>query len=438
MPPLMLSRRFAPLFWCQFFAAFNDNFLKTALVFLILFQVASQDSEALITAASAVFIAPFFFLSGLAGELADRFDKARMAQAVKFAEIFIAGLSVYGYELQSIPIMFVALAGFGINAALFGPVKYGILPDHLPRERLPTANALIEGATFIAILTGTIAAGLAARDGRDTVLFGALVMAFSLACWLSALVIPPSGQGAPHLKVRANIAASTIAMFRYLRSDRRLWWGALVTSWFWVVGIVVLSLLPPLIKNLIGGNEDAVTACLALFSIAVGIGSGIAAKIARGRIVLKTTLVGAILLALFALDLGFAGYGSAAATVLREPNVALTSGLGLRAAIDLFGMAVAGGLFIVPVFAAVQAWSDVAYRARTIAAVNVLNAAFMTAATLLVAVLQKFGVTLPVLFLLLGTASSLVALAIWKTMPIPEPSSSAKADDPVNTDFSAQ
>ncbi len=209
MPPLMLSRRFAPLFWCQFFAAFNDNFLKTALVFLILFQMAGDNSDALITLASAVFIAPFFFLSGLAGELADRFDKARMAQVVKFAEMFIAGLSVYGYEHHSIAIMFVALAGFGVMSALFGPVKYGILPDHLRREELPAGNALVEGATFIAILTGTITAGLAARDGGDIVLFGALVMAFALACWLSALLIPPTGQGAPQLKVRANIAAST-------------------------------------------------------------------------------------------------------------------------------------------------------------------------------------------------------------------------------------
>jgi acyl-[acyl-carrier-protein]-phospholipid O-acyltransferase/long-chain-fatty-acid--[acyl-carrier-protein] ligase len=262
-------------------------------------------------------------------------------------------------------------------------------------------------------------------------------MAFSLACWVSALLIPPSGQGAPRLAVRANIAASTIAMFRYLRSDRRLWWGALVTSWFWVVGIVVLSLLPPLVKTLIGGNEDAVTVCLALFSIAVGIGSGLAAFIAQGRIVLKTTLVGAVLLALFALDLGFAGYGTAAATVLYEPNVALTSGLGLRAAIDLTGMAVAGGLFIVPVFAAVQAWSDVAHRARTIAAINVLNAAFMTAATVLVATLQKFGTTVPTLFLLVGAACALVALAIWRTMPASEASFPAKAGDSANTNVEA-
>ena len=199
-PPLLLSRRFAPLFACQFFAAFNDNFLKTALVFLILFR-AGDNSGALITLASAVFIAPFFFLSGLAGQLADRHDKARVAQVVKFVEMFVAGLSVLGYMRHSLPILFAALSGFGVLAALFGPIKYGILPDHLRREQLPAGNALIEGATFIAILAGTIVGGLASRDGGDAVLFAALVMGFALACWLSALLIPPSGKGAPHLNV---------------------------------------------------------------------------------------------------------------------------------------------------------------------------------------------------------------------------------------------
>jgi len=413
--PLLLSRRFAPLFWCQFFAAFNDNFLKTSLVFLILFG--AQGGEALITLASAIFIAPYFFLSALGGELADRYDKARVAQWLKFVEIFIAGIAVWGYAQSSLPILFTALAGFGVLAALFGPLKYGILPDHLAREKLPAANALVEGATFIAILTGTSVAGLAARGGGNVTTFGLLVMGFSLACYVAARLIPPSGEGAPHLKVSFNIATSTAAMIRHLRADPRLWWGAMVTSWFWLVGIVVLSLLPPLIKTLVGGNEATVTAFLALFSIAVGVGSGLAAVIARGRIVLRTTLVGAVLLGLFALDLGLATVGASAASAPQGPGVVLTSTLGLHAAVDLAGMAIAGGLFIVPAFAAVQAWSDADYRARTVAAVNVLNAAFMTGATVVVAILQEFGVAVPMLFLGIGTATLGVALAIWQTMP---------------------
>lgn len=413
----MLSRRFAPLFWCQFFAAFNDNFLKTALVFVVLFHSDARDSEALITFASAVFIAPFFLLSALGGELADRYDKARVAQRLKLTEILVATLAAWGYVQASLPLLYVALLGFGILAALFGPIKYGILPDHLRREQLPTANALVEGATFVAILLGTITGGLAARGEGSHVFFAALVIGFAIACWLSALLIPATGEGAPHLKVTANLVASTAAMIRHLRADPRLWWGAMVTSWFWLVGIVVLSLLPPLIKTMIGGNEVTVTVYLALFSVAVGAGSSLAAAIARGRIVLKTTLAGAVLIGIFALDLGNAMLGSAPAASAQGPAAVFASALGIRAAVDLFGLAVAGGLFIVPAFAAVQAWSDAAYRARTVAAVNVLNAAFMTGATVVVALLQKYGATVPMLFLLVGATTLLVALTIWKTMP---------------------
>ena len=417
MPPLLLSRRFAPLFACQFFAAFNDNFLKTALVFLILFRSGGSDAEALITLASAIFIAPYFFLSGLGGEIADRYDKARVAQVIKFVEMFVSALALVGYAYQSVPILFVALGGYGMLGALFGPIKYGILPDHLKREQLPAGNALVEGATFIAILTGTIVGGIATRGGGDVLAFAVLILGFALACWISSLLIPPTGTGAPHLRINANIAASTAAMIRYLRADPRLWWGAMVTSWFWLVGIIVLSLLPPLIKTLIGGDEQTVTAYLALFSIAVGVGSGLAAAIAHGRIVLKTSLVGCVLLGLFALALGAATFGATPPATPQAPAAVFTSPLGIVAAIALCGLAVSGGLFIVPAFAAVQAWSDADHRARTVAAVNVLNAAFMTGATVLVALMQKFGATVPVLFALTGVATLVVAVAIWRTMP---------------------
>ena len=413
----MLSRRFAPLFWCQFFAAFNDNFLKTALVFVVLFHLSPRNAEALITLASAIFIAPYFFLSALGGELADRYDKAQVARRLKFVEIFVAALAAWGYVQASLPLLYGALFGFGVLAALFGPIKYGILPDHLRREQLPTGNALVEGATFVAILLGTITGGLAARGEGSHALFAALVVGFAIACWLSARLIPATGEAAPDLRISANIAMSTGAMVRHLRADPRLWWGAMVTSWFWLVGIVALSLLPPMIKTLIGGNEDTVTAYLAIFTIAVGAGSGLAAAIARGRIVLRTTLVGAVLLGIFAIDLGVATLGTTPVESPQGPAVVFASGVGIRAAVDLCGLAIAGGLFIVPAFSAVQAWSGVDYRARTIAAVNVLNAAFMTGATILVAVMQKFGATIPTLFLLIGALTLLVALVIWKTMP---------------------
>jgi len=414
---LMTTRRFAPLFWCQAFSAFGDNFLKTALVFLILFQVGAADSGALIQLAGATLIVPFFFLSGIGGELADRYDKAVVAQRLKLFEIGVAALAVAGFAFHSLILLFLAVFLFGVIASLFGPIKYGILPDHLAREELTKGNALVEGGTFLAILIGTIVAGFAARGGGEPIHFAWLMMVSAAACWIASLYIPRTGEGAPNLTINPNIAASTIGLIKYVRAEPRLWWGALVASWFWLVGAVVLSLLPPLVTYEIGGTEGVVTLFLTIFSVAVAIGSGLAAWLAHGRIVLLPTLIGGVLLGVFALDLGW----TASALVHPANPVDITnyfsSPHSIHVAIDLAGLAIAGGLFIVPTFAAVQAWAGTDHRARVVAAVNVLNAAFMVVGALVFGLLQKLGFGTPILFALIGVANLIVAVMIGRTMP---------------------
>jgi acyl-[acyl-carrier-protein]-phospholipid O-acyltransferase / long-chain-fatty-acid--[acyl-carrier-protein] ligase len=414
---LMTTRRFAPLFWCQFFSAFNDNFLKNALVILILFRLGGGHAGELISLAAAVFIAPFFFLSGLGGQLADRFDKAVVARRLKLAEIAVAGLAVAGFATQSLVLMFCALGLFGVIASLFGPIKYGILPDHLAREELPAGNALVEGATFLAILLGTIAGSIAAQGGKSPVPFGALIVAFALACWGASLMIPRTGQAAPELRIDPNIARSTGSLIALLRADPRLWWGGIVASWFWLVGAVVLSLLPPLVKDVLGGDEWALNTYLGVFSIAIAVGSGLASWLAHGRIILLPTLIGAIIIGAFALDLGFATFGATPATEPLGVWAMLGSARGLHVAIDLAGLAIGGGLFIVPTFTAVQAWAGADRRARVVAAVNVLNAAFMVVGTLAIGAIEFAGVGTPTLFLLIGGANFAVAVAVGRTMP---------------------
>ncbi|MBX9841932.1 MAG: acyl-[ACP]--phospholipid O-acyltransferase [Xanthobacteraceae bacterium] len=416
--PLMTSRRFAPLFWCQFFSAFSDNFLKNALAFLIVFHIGGSLADPLTQLAAAVFIAPYFFLSALGGQIADRFDKATIAQRLKLAEIGVALLAVIGFVTHSVPILFVALFGFGVIGSLFGPIKYGILPDLLQRSELPKANALVEGATFLAILLGTIVGGLAAKDGGDPASFAGLMIVFALLCWGSSLLIPKVGSGAPDLVISKNIASSTVELINHLRSDRRLWWGALVTSWFWLVGAVVLALMPTLVKKTLGGNEDVVTIYLAVFSVAVAVGSGLAAWLASGRIVILPTLIGAVGLSLFALDLGWATWGMPLKLEQVGVSAVFSSAQGIRMAIDLAGLAISGGLYIVPTFAAVQAWAGADRRARVIAAVNVLNAAFMVGGTVVVALLQfLFQLTAPGVCLLVGLCTLAVAILIGRTMP---------------------
>jgi acyl-[acyl-carrier-protein]-phospholipid O-acyltransferase/long-chain-fatty-acid--[acyl-carrier-protein] ligase len=415
---LLLTRRFAPLFWCQFFSAFSDNFLKNALVFLLVYALAGSAADALTQLAAAIFIAPYFFLSALGGEVADRFDKARVAQRLKLAEIAVAVVAVIGFAVHSVLILFIALFLYGVIGSLFGPIKYGILPDHLARSELPTGNALVEGATFIAILLGLIVGGMAAKGGGDPTSFALLMIVFSLACWGSSLLIPPTGEAAPDLAIRWNIAASTWDLLKHLRDDRRIWWGAMVTSWFWLVGAVVVGLLVPLVKNVLGGAEEVGETCLAVFSVSIAIGSGLAAWLAAGRIILLPTLIGAVLIGLFSIDLGWSTTGVAPIPGLTGYFSLFTTGRGLHVAIDLAGLAIAGGLFIVPTFAAVQAWAGADRRARVIAAVNVLNAAFMAGSTVAVAALQwATGLGTPGVFIMLGVAGLGVAFVIGRTMP---------------------
>jgi len=413
----MTTRRFAPLFWCQAFSAFGDNFLKTALVFLILFQVGAEDSGALIQLAGATLIVPFFFLSGIGGELADRYDKALVARRLKLFEIAVAAIAVAGFAFHSLILLFLAVFLYGVIAALFGPIKYGILPDHLRREELTKGNAYIEGGTFLSILLGTIVAGLAARGGGDIIHFAWLMMVTVTASWIASLYIPRTGERAPNLHINPNIAASTIDLIKYVRAEPRLWWGALVASWFWLVGAVVLSLLPTLVTYDIGGSEGVVTLFLTIFSVAVAIGSALAAWLAHGRIVLLPTLVAGVLLGIFAIDLGW----TASALVHPPLPVDITnyfsSPHAIHIAVDLAGLAIAGGLFIVPTFAAVQAWAGEDHRARVVAAVNVLNAAFMVVGALVFGLLQKLGFSTPLLFALIGVANLVVAVIIARTLP---------------------
>lgn len=414
---LMLKRRFAPLFWAQFFSAFNDNFLKNALVFIILYKLAGSHGEALVTLAGGLFIAPFFLLSGVGGQMADRFDKALMAQRLKLAEIGAAAVAVLGFTLHSVPVLFVALFLFGVIAALFGPIKYGILPDHLKREELPAGNALIEGATFIAILLGTIAGGLTAREGGDAAQLSLLILVFALACWVATLFIPKTGPAAPDLVVDRNILRSTRDLLRDLWGDARLWRTGVMVSLFWLIGAVVMSLLPSLVKNGMGGTEMVVSTYLGVFAIAIAVGSGIGSFLSSGRIVLLPVPVAGVVMGLFALDLGWAVSGIAAHQPAQDIGAFFSGSSAWRVGIDLAGLAIAGGVFVVPSFAAAQAWAPAEKRARIVAAVNVLSAAFMVAGAVVVALLQAAGLTLSHLFLLIGVLTIAASVWILRTLP---------------------
>jgi len=385
---LLRARRFAALFWCQFLSVFNDNFVRNMLAMLILFRLGEKDAGPLITLAVGIFMAPSLLLSGLGGEMADAQDKARLGQRLKLAEIFAQGLAALGLWLTSLPLLYAALFGLGVISALFGPVKYGILPDLLRRHELVAGNALVEAATFIAIFLGLIAGGLSAvgRAPEGTVL---QLMAIALACWGASLFIPSTRRGAPLLRANPNVLASTCGLLREIKRDQKLWSGSLAISWFWMTGAIALSLVPVVVRDKTGGGIGVETAVSALFALGIGIGSIAAAVIARGRIYLAPVPFAALGMAGFLVDLGIATWSLPAASGEVDIATFFSSAIGLRIALDVVGLACAGGLFVVPLFSAIQADAAPDRRARIVGGVNILNSAFIVAGVLLTALLQS-------------------------------------------------
>ena len=418
---LLSSRRFAPVFWCQFFAALNDNFVKQALVILIGYKLGEKDSAVLVTLAGVAIVAPFFIFSAFGGEIADRFDKAKVAQWLKLVEIPVACVAAAGFYFDQIPLLFAALVGLGVLGALFGPVKYGILPVHLTTNELSHGNALIEGATFLAILLGTIAGGLILTsdvvpklDADFLTIVEMIIPGFALLSWLAACLMKPTGSAAPGLVINKNPLSSTLALLADLRSDRRIWDGAVINGWFWLVGILVLALLPTLNTALIGGTPAVLTAELLTFTVSIAVGSMLAALASKSRPNLAVVPIGAIVMGLAALHLAWVSSGLVKASPLLTLTAFLHSASGVTILADLAMLAIGGGLFVVPSFAAVQSWSREDRRARVIAGCNVVGAAFMTGASLALAGLQFAGVKLPLLFAVIGLANLVVAFAVFQ------------------------
>jgi acyl-[acyl-carrier-protein]-phospholipid O-acyltransferase / long-chain-fatty-acid--[acyl-carrier-protein] ligase len=415
---LMRSRRFAPLFWCQFFSAFNDNFVRQILVIMLLFRFGGGDVGPKVSIAVAIFVLPSIVLSALGGEIADGNDKAMVARRLKFAEIFVQMIAAAGFVLASSLLLYLALFGLGVISALFGPIKYGILPDHLRRDELVTGNALVEGATFAAIILGLVAGGYAVQEGRSALSVVAQLVVVALACWGASLLIPSTRKGAPDLKPNPNLLGSTREILRELKRDDRQWTGAAAVSWFWLVGAVALSLIPVAIKSRIGAGIGVETAINALFAVGIGIGSILAAVIARGRFLLKPAPYLLIVLAALFVDVGLTTGALPEATSQVDLEAFFTSARGLHVALAVMAISAVAGLFVVPIFAAVQAWAGEDRRARVIGAVNTLNSIYIVVGSLATSVLLKFaGFNEPQALVALGVFNIFAAVYVYFRLP---------------------
>ena len=416
---LLRERRFLPFFGAQALGAFNDNVYRNVLVLLVTFGgtlTTRLSPEILTNLAGGLFILPYLLFSGLAGQLADRFEKSRVVQVVKASEILIMALAGIGLASGNIVILMSALFLLGVHSAFFAPAKYGLLPQILRPSELVGGNAMLEMGTFLAILLGTLAGGaLAASHGTATIV-GAMV-AIAAVGLLMSLAMPRATAAAPDLRIDWNPFRSTMAAIRTARESRTVFLSVLGNSWFWFYGALVLAQLPLFVKTVVGGSESVVTLFLFVFSTGVGIGSLLCEKLSGHKVDIGLVPFGSMGLTVFALDLAFAspqtpatGAAFGAAEFLRHAG-----SLRILADIGLVGMF--GGIFIVPLYAIIQQRSRPEAVSRVISATNIINALFMVAAALFGAIALRNGLTIPQLFIAVAVMNAAVAVYIYTLVP---------------------
>ena len=410
---LLRSRRLGPLCLSQACGALNDNLVKNALIVLALFKTGSAGAG-LVALAGALFIAPYALLSATSGQLADRFDKSRLIRVVKGMEVGLMALSAIGFWLGSEPLLLALLFGLGVQATLFGPVKYGILPDHLTSDEIVAGNGLIEASTFVAILIGTVAGGALVLLPGGPNIVGVTGFVIALVGFGAAFAIPRAPAADPELQIGWNILAETTAILRMARSVRSVWLSILGLSWFWALGALLLSEFPSVAKDTLGADGHVVTLLLMVFSVGVGIGSIGCARLLHGEVSARFVPFAALAISVFTWDFGHA---AASAGHLENVGAVLASATGWRMLVDLLLLAVSGGLYSVPLYAIMQEGAEPAFRARVIASNNVVNAVFMVAGAGVVGGLAAAGVTPPGALAISALANLVVAVWIVRLLP---------------------
>ncbi len=424
---LLSERRFGPFFWTQFFGAFNDNVLKNALVILVTYQAArfaaersvfsGMPSGVIVNLAAGLFILPFFLFSATAGQIADKYEKSGLIRIVKGFEIGIMALAAWGFVAGSLGVLLLVLFLMGLQSALFGPVKYAILPQVLDQTELVGGNALIESGTFLAILLGTIAGGYLASlpgVGPPAAAAGGLIVA--LLGFVASWFVPRAPAADPRLRIDPNPARETWRNFSAIRGQRTVFLSILGISWFWLYGALFLSQFPEFAKTVLKGGETSVTALLAIFSVGIGLGSLLCERLSGHKIEIGLVPFGSIGLTLFGVDFFLASEALPAGTL---PSVwaLFTQGPYLRVTLDLLLMGAFGGFYIVPLYALIQSRTERSHVSRVIAANNILNALFMVIGAVVAIIMIQLGLGVTQILLAAAVMNAAVALYIYNLVP---------------------
>ena len=371
---------------------------------------------------SAIFILPFVLFSATSGQLSDKYDKARVMRLVKSLEIAIMLIGGAGFLLHDVWLLYAGTFLMGVHSTLFGPVKYAYLPQQLNERELVGGNGMIEMGTFVAILVGTIVGGeLADLGATGPAMVAAVCLGLAVLGRIVVAFVPDAPSDQPDLKINWNPFTETWRNLKLAKQNRAVFLSLLGISWLWFFGATFLTSFFNFAKDVLGGDPQVVTLLLATFSIGIGFGSLLCEKLSRGKVEIGLVPFGSIGMTVFAVDLYFASHALqpgpslvGIASFLTDPTHRVAH---WHVMLDLFLLAMFGGLYSVPLYALIQSRSQPSHRARIIAANNILNSLFMIVSSILAIVLFSFGITIPQLFLVVGLLNAVVAIYIYSLVP---------------------
>jgi MFS family permease len=411
---LLRARRFLPLFATQFLGAFNDSLFKQAVVLFVTYQLYSNPHKEFQFSAIAqgLFILPFFLFSALSGQLADDHDKARLIRLIKLAEIGIMLIGGAGLVLANIPLMLIAVAAMGVHSTFFGPIKYAILPQHLEKDEVLGGTGLVEAGTYIAILLGTILAGALAV--KPQVAAGA-VLCFAGLGYLAGRQVPPAPPAAERLPITWHIVHASIQLVSATMHIRRLFLAILAISFFWTIGAVLIIIFPPLVKNVLGANEQVASLFIAIFSVGIAIGSVLINRLLKSQVSARFAPASVIAMGVFVLLLHFVAlsWGKHGPELTTLGNFLFHPSAGFMI-LALLGVSISGGMFVVPLYAFLTTTVPKSETARTVAANNIVNSGAMVIGSLLAFALSSVGIGPTGQLLLVAGMCVVAAWLGWK------------------------
>jgi len=417
---LLTQRRFLPFFLTQAFGAFNDNVYRQAIIGLLFYLGVSDEQRTLYTnLAPALFILPYFLFSATAGQIAEKLEKHKLIRITTTMEIVIMSLAAVGFLTQNMSVLLVALFCTGLQSTLFGPVKYSILPSVLKPEELTGGNGLVEMGTSISILAGMIFGGLifTVAGAHGPIVAAVAIIALAVTGNIVSRLIPRADAGEPGLKINWNPIPESVKIMRMTRRQPAVRNSILGVSWFWFVGTVLTSQLPGYAEDNLGGGPTLYIFALALFSVGTGVGSMLCEKLSARTVEIGLVPLGAFGMTAFMVDLYFAHPGMATAKGLDVSGFVHSAGA-WRVMMDLVGIGMFAGFFVVPLFALIQNRSPKNELSRVIAGMNIQNAGFIVLAAALGVIVQRFlHWTIPQVFLALGILNAMVAIYIFTIVP---------------------